>query len=46
VQPGSHKVVMEFRPKSITTTETVAYVAMALLLVSVCVPIGLRFRKK
>ncbi len=46
VQPGSHKVMMEFRPKSITTTETVAYVAMALLLVSVCVPIGLRFRKK
>jgi hypothetical protein len=46
VQPGSHKVVMEFRPKSITTTETVAYVAMALLLVSVCVPIGLQVRKK
>lgn len=46
VQPGSHKVVMEFRPKTITTTESIAYVAMTLLLVSVCVAIGLQFRKK
>ena len=46
VQPGRHEVVMEFRPQSIRATETVAYIAMALLLVSVCVPIGLQFRRK
>ena len=35
VKPGNHKVVMEFRPQSIKTTETIAYVALALLLLCV-----------
>ena len=32
VKPGKHEVVLSFFPKSITTTETVAYVALAILL--------------
>jgi len=32
VPAGSHKVVLEFRPASVTATETVAYAAIALML--------------
>lgn len=32
VKPGKHKVVLSFFPKSITTTETIAYIALAILL--------------
>jgi hypothetical protein len=32
VKPGKHEIVLSFFPKSITTTETVAYVALAILL--------------
>ena len=35
VKPGNHKVVMEFRPQSIKTTETIAYAALILLLLCV-----------
>ena len=32
VKPGKHEIVLSFFPKSITTTETIAYVALAVLL--------------
>lgn len=32
VKPGKHEVVLSFFPKSITTTETIAYIALAILL--------------
>ena len=35
VQPGSHEVVLRFFPRSVKTTETIAYAAMALLLLLV-----------
>ena len=33
VAPGKHKIELAFHPKSVTTTETIAYVAYAVLLV-------------
>jgi len=32
VKPGSHKVVLDFHPKSVSVTETVAYIATAILI--------------
>lgn len=32
VKPGKHEIVLSFFPKSITTTETIAYVALGILL--------------
>jgi hypothetical protein len=32
VKPGKHEIVLSFFPKSITTTETIAYVAFGILL--------------
>lgn len=46
VPAGNHKVVLEFKPTSITTTETVAYVSLILLILSVLASIGMQFRKK
>jgi len=48
VEPGEHEVVMTFQPKSISITETVAYVSLAiLLLVVVCgLVMALRRRKQ
>lgn len=34
VAPGKHKIELAFYPKSVTTTETIAYVAYAVLLLS------------
>ena len=46
VGAGSHKVMMEFRPKSLATTETTAYISLALLALSVIISTILAFRKK
>ncbi|MCR5076884.1 MAG: YfhO family protein [Prevotella sp.] len=35
VKPGSHKVVLDFHPSSIQTTETIAYIAIIILLLAV-----------
>jgi uncharacterized membrane protein YfhO len=35
VKPGKHEVVLSFFPKTITRTETIAYVALAILLLLV-----------
>lgn len=45
VKPGKHKVVMEFRPQTVTNTETVAYVAFAILVLTIIVCIFLNVRK-
>ena len=46
VKPGKHKVVLTFKPKSIRETETVAYIAFALLVVAIIAGIWFEERKK
>ena len=46
VQPGSHQVVLSFYPKSVDRTETVAYVAYAILLVMIGLAVYFETRKK
>ena len=45
VKPGKHEVVMEFKPTSISTTETIAYTALAILLLVLIASIVLGTRK-
>jgi hypothetical protein len=48
VKPGKHEIVLSFFPKSITTTETIAYVALGillLLLIGMAVQAYLQHRK-
>lgn len=45
VKPGQHKVVMEFRPKSLATTETIAYIALIVLFIAVIVSVVLSVKK-
>jgi len=46
VGPGQHQVELTFFPKSIDTTETIAYVSLGLLLLLVIVAVLLTYRKK
>ena len=46
VEPGNHKVVLSFQPKSIGTTETIAYVGYLLILLTVGFAIYRGRRKK
>ena len=46
IAPGSHKVVLTFRPQSIKTTETIAYVSLVLLALCIVIVVALQFRKK
>ena len=48
VKPGNHKVVLDFHPTSITATETVSYIASALLILAIILLIvgEVRNRKK
>lgn len=46
VGPGTHKVELAFHPTSITTTETIAYIALVLLLLSVVAVIVREIKKK
>jgi hypothetical protein len=43
---GKHQVVLTFKPRSVETTETIAYISLGLLLVLVLVVIGLVVEKK
>ena len=43
---GKHQVVLTFKPRSVETTETIAYISLGLLLVLVLVVIGLVVKKK
>lgn len=46
VKGGNHKVVLEFKPSTVTTTETIAYTSLALLFIMVVAVIAFRLRKK
>lgn len=45
VKPGSHKVELSFFPKTVTTTETIAYVAYIFLLGTVLLLVFFGYRK-
>lgn len=46
VGPGSHEIVLSFNPKSIKTTETIAFMAIAILLISIVVAIIFQVKRK
>jgi hypothetical protein len=46
VPAGKHKVELSFKPRSVQTTETVAYVSLGLLMLLVLVVIGFSVRKR
>lgn len=46
VAPGSHKVVLTFRPTTINVTETIAYVGYALLLLTLVLLVVKEYRKR
>ena len=46
VAPGQHKVELSFFPKSLDTTETIAYAALGLLLLLIIVAVVLTIRKR
>ena len=46
VAPGKHKVVLTFHPKSVTTTETIAYIAYAAIIIAILIATFLGYRKK
>ena len=46
VAPGSHKVVLTFRPATVKATETIAYIGYALLLVTLVLLLWREYRKK
>ncbi len=46
VAPGSHKVVLTFRPATVNATETVAYVGYALLLITLLLLVYKGYRKR
>ena len=45
VPAGNHEIVMQFRPQSVATTETIAYVCFALLLISIILVVVEYIRK-
>lgn len=46
VPAGNHKIEMTFQPTSVTTTETIAYSALSVLLILLIVVFALEFRKR
>ena len=46
IAPGKHKVELSFFPKSVQTTETIAYVAYVLLALLICVVLFIRYKNK
>ena len=46
VPAGSHEIVMEFRPRSIAVTESMAYVAVGLIYILLIVGIVVALRPK
>lgn len=46
VKPGHHKVVLDFHPKSIQTTETIAYTAFAIMVLLIVLAIVVFVRKR
>ena len=46
VKPGKHTVVLDFHPTSISTTETIAYIAIIILLLAIAGAGYMEWRKK
>ena len=46
VKPGKHTVVLDFHPTSIATTETIAYIAIVILLLAIAGAGYMEWRKK
>jgi uncharacterized membrane protein YfhO len=46
IKGGNHKVVLEFRPKTISTTEAIAYSSLVALVIAIAVSLFLTYRKK
>ena len=46
VTPGKHKVVLTFHPKSVATTETIAYIGYAVLILLIAFVVYIEYRKK
>ena len=46
IKGGSHKVVLEFRPKTIDTTEAIAYGSLVALVIAIAVSLFISYRKK
>lgn len=46
VTPGTHKVVLSFFPKSVRTTETIAYVAYGVLAIVIVLGIWVEYRRR
>ena len=46
VKPGNHKVELMFYPKSLDITETIAYVAIGILVLIIILAVFLSFRRK
>ena len=46
LQPGEHKVVLTFKPKSIRRTESIAYAASAVLLLAIIGGLVVQYRRK
>ncbi|MBR6197087.1 MAG: YfhO family protein [Bacteroidaceae bacterium] len=46
VPAGKHEIVMTFDPQTVYTTETIAYVALALLFIGIAVVIFMAWKKK
>lgn len=45
VKPGTHEVILTFKPQSIKTTESIAYVSYILLILALAGAVVFRFRK-
>ena len=46
VKAGKHEVVLDFHPSSISITETIAYTALAVLLLAICAALFLEWTKR
>ena len=46
VKPGNHKVVLDFDPQTVKTTEIIAYIAYALLLLIIVLLGTRKLRRK
>lgn len=46
VPAGKHKIVLDFHPQTLKTTETIAYVAFAILIIAILAIVGLQVRRE
>ncbi len=46
VAPGNHKLELVFKPKSIQTTETIAYIAYAVLIIAILIVVFIESKKR